>query len=34
LIQEAMGHSNISTTTVYAHITTAKRTQELARLLG
>jgi len=33
LIQEALGHANINTTTMYAHLTTNRRRQELARLL-
>lgn len=33
LIQEALGHAQITTTTMYAHLTTAKRRQDLARLL-
>ena len=33
LIQEALGHANINTTTMYAHLTTARRRQDLARLL-
>ncbi len=33
LIQEALGHASITTTTMYAHLTTNKRRQELARLL-
>jgi integrase len=33
LIQEAMGHADLRTTLMYAHITTAKRREELARLL-
>ena len=32
-IQEALGHADISTTTMYAHLTTTKRRQDLARLL-
>jgi site-specific recombinase XerD len=34
LIQEALGHANINTTTMYAHISTNKRRQDLARLLA
>ena len=34
LIQEALGHADIRTTTIYAHLTTTKRQQELARFLG
>jgi site-specific recombinase XerD len=34
IIQEALGHANITTTTMYAHLTTNRRRQELARLLG
>jgi site-specific recombinase XerD len=33
LMQEALGHANITTTTMYAHLTTNRRRQELARLL-
>jgi len=33
LIQEALGHAQITTTTMYAHLTTSKRRQDLARLL-
>jgi site-specific recombinase XerD len=33
LIQEALGHANINTTTMYAHLTTTRQRQELARLL-
>ena len=33
LIQEALGHADIGTTTIYAHLTTSKRRQDLARLL-
>jgi site-specific recombinase XerD len=33
LIQEALGHADIRTTTMYAHLTTTRRRQELARLL-
>jgi integrase/recombinase XerC len=33
IIQEALGHASITTTTMYAHLTTAKRRQDLARLL-
>jgi site-specific recombinase XerD len=33
LIQEALGHSDIRTTTIYTHITTAKRRADLARYL-
>ena len=33
VIQEALGHANINTTTMYAHLTTNRRRQELARLL-
>ncbi len=33
LIQEALGHASINTTTIYAHISTAKRKSELARYL-
>jgi site-specific recombinase XerD len=33
LIQEALGHANINTTTMYAHLTTKRQRQELARLL-
>jgi site-specific recombinase XerD len=32
-IQEALGHADIGTTTIYAHLTTSKRRQDLARLL-
>jgi site-specific recombinase XerD len=34
LIQEALGHANINTTTMYAHLSTNKRRQDLARLLA
>lgn len=34
LIQEALGHEDIRTTTIYAHISTTKRRDELERLLG
>jgi site-specific recombinase XerD len=34
LIQEALGHSRIETTTIYTHITTAKRIDELTKYLG
>jgi site-specific recombinase XerD len=33
LIQEALGHASITTTTIYAHLTTAKRMAEIARFL-
>jgi site-specific recombinase XerD len=33
LIQEALGHAQIGTTTMYAHLTAARQRQELARLL-
>ncbi len=33
LIQEALGHAQISTTVMYAHLTTTRQRQELARLL-
>ncbi len=33
LIQEALGHANIGTTTTYAHLTTSARNAEVARLL-
>jgi site-specific recombinase XerD len=33
LIQEALGHASINTTTIYAHISTARRKAELARFL-
>lgn len=33
IIQEALGHADIKTTTMYAHISTAKRRADLARLL-
>lgn len=34
LIQEALGHASINTTTIYAHISTAKRKAELAKYLS
>jgi integrase/recombinase XerD len=34
LIQEALGHASITTTVMYAHITTPQRRSDLARLLG
>ena len=33
LIQEALGHSNISTTTIYAHLSTTKRRMDISRFL-
>ena len=33
LVQEAMGHANIGTTLVYAHISTTKRREDLTRYL-
>ncbi len=33
LIQEAMGHADISTTTIYAHLTTGRRRADIARFL-
>jgi integrase/recombinase XerD len=33
LVQEALGHASITTTVRYAHLTTSKRRQDLARLL-
>jgi site-specific recombinase XerD len=33
LIQEALGHASITTTTIYAHISTAKRQADLTRYL-
>jgi integrase/recombinase XerC len=34
LIQEALGHADIRTTAIYAHLPTAKRNAELVKLLG
>ena len=34
LIRDAMGHASINTTTIYTHISTNKRRQDLARLLA
>jgi site-specific recombinase XerD len=34
LIRELLGHADIRTTTIYAHITNAKRREELGRLMG
>jgi site-specific recombinase XerD len=33
LIQEALGHEHIATTTIYAHLTTKKRREDVARYL-
>ena len=33
LIQEGMGHANIGTTLIYAHISTGKRREDLTRYL-
>ena len=33
LIQEALGHASINTTTMYAHLATPARRQKLAELL-
>jgi site-specific recombinase XerD len=33
LIQEALGHAGIETTTIYAHLSTAKRRDDLTRYL-
>ena len=33
LIQETLGHADIGTTTIYAHLRTSERRPDLARLL-
>src|SRR5206468_12220407 len=34
LIQEALGHVNIATTLIYAHVSTRKQRADIARYLG